>query len=412
MLKPSPFLLVLNLSAILFLALLPSFSLPAVLTLVQREWGMSSGQAGIVLSSFQAGYIAAAVIALPLTDRVDARYVIAGGAALCCLSHLLFPLLAFDPVSGSVVRALAGAGLGGVYMPGLRLASLVPAMKGRAVGTYVSSYLVGTAFSFAATGMLIALMPWKAAYLWISITSSLAFLASYYLIRQPMPEAMAAVPERPQVLRGEHPKESWRVRLPSILIIAAYVAHMWELYGLRSWLAPFMVQVVGAGTPGAASKAAALASISVLLSAFSTIIGGWLSDRIGRIATALTIMLISGACSLTFGWLLGQPFFWLALVGIIYSLTIVADSPIFSTSITELTPPERLGRMMAWQTFLGYGAATISPAVFGFVLDAFPGRAGWGWGFVTLGTGALLGPIFLLLMQRLPERERLCGGKG
>ncbi|MBE0466591.1 MAG: hypothetical protein IBX71_05120 [Candidatus Desulforudis sp.] len=35
-----------------------------------------------LLAAFQAGYIIAALVALPLTDRMDTRYVIAGGGPL------------------------------------------------------------------------------------------------------------------------------------------------------------------------------------------------------------------------------------------------------------------------------------------------------------------------------------------
>lgn len=404
--------LVFLLSTTLFLSLLPGFSLPAVLTLVQRDWGMGPGQAGVVIAAFQAGYILAAVIALPLTDRYDARSIIAVGAAVCTAGHLAFAALAHDPLTGAVLRALAGAGLGGVYMPGLRLASLVPSMKGRAVGLYVSSYLFGTAFSFAVTGALAAFMPWQNAYLIIAVAGGLAFVVAAWLTRRPMPEGMAAVPSPPAEI-ANHVREAFslRAQLPVILIIGAYIAHMWELYGLRSWLAPFMVAVAGGNTSGAAARGALLASVSVLLSATSTIIAGWLSDRLGRSVTAAVILTVSAACSLVFGWLLSAPFWLIAVVGVIYSLTVAADSPIFSTSLTELTPGEKLGRMMAWQTFLGYGAATLSPAAFGFVLEKSPGPSGWGLAFGLLGAGAVLGPGLMLILRRLPESACLCAGK-
>lgn len=404
--------LVFLLSLTLFLSLLPGFSLPAVLTLVQADWGMGPGQAGVVIAVFQAGYILAAVIALPLTDRYDARWIIAAGAALCTAGHLAFATLAHDPLTGAVLRALAGAGLGGVYMPGLRLASLVPSMKGRAVGLYVSSYLFGTAFSFAATGALAALVPWQSAYLTVSILGGLSFVVGLWLIRSPMPEGMAAVPPRPVQPATPIPETpSFRARLPVILVIAAYIAHMWELYGLRSWLAPFMVAAAGGGTAGAASRGAILASLSVVLSATSTIIAGWLSDRWGRSLTAAVILIASATCSFIFGWLLAAPFWVIAVVGVIYSLTVAADSPIFSTSLTELVPREKLGRMMAWQTFLGYGAATLSPAAFGFILESFPGTPGWGLAFGLLGAGAVIGPGLMLILRRLPESACLCNGK-
>lgn len=106
--------------------------------------------------------------------------------------------------------------------------------------------------------------------------------------------------------------------------------------------------------------------------------------------------------------------FWLLiLVGTIYSLTVVSDSPIFSTGITELSDPRILGRVMAWQTFLGYGAATVSPIAMGLIMEhRGRGMVGWGLAFSALGVVALAGPLFLVMLRRLPQSSQLCGGRG
>lgn len=51
-------------SLIQLLVLLPAYCLPAVLPLVEREWGISHSNAGLMVAAFQAGYIAAALVAL------------------------------------------------------------------------------------------------------------------------------------------------------------------------------------------------------------------------------------------------------------------------------------------------------------------------------------------------------------
>lgn len=75
---------------VLFLALLPSFSFPAVLPLVEQDWGLRPTQSGTVMAFFQVGYILTAIIALPLTDRLDARRIVLCGALLTVVSHILF----------------------------------------------------------------------------------------------------------------------------------------------------------------------------------------------------------------------------------------------------------------------------------------------------------------------------------
>ena len=82
---------------------------------------------------------------------------------------------------------------------------------------------------------------------------------------------------------------------------------------------------------------------------------------------------------------------------------------VLSTGITELAIPGGLGRTMAIQSVLGFGAASVSPIVFGYVLDLtnpadalarygyFPN---WGWAFVLLGIGGLMGPYVILRLKR------------
>jgi MFS family permease len=410
------------------LVLLPSYCLPAVLPLVEQQWGISHAQAGVMVAAFQAGYVAAALVALPLTDRIDARYVFAGGAVLSVVTHLLFPLLAQGALSGTLLRALTGAGLGGIYMPGVKIISLAPGSRGRAVGTYVSSYLVGTSLSFALTGALTAFLTWQQAYLALSGLSSGAVILALWLWRRPAgvflpcgrreqtpgsPAENAGttrpLPENRPVPAAQGPPRAGKNRsnLAIALIILGYTGHMWEMYGLRSWLTPFLTAVFQDRYAQPTSLAATLTAVSVALGAPSTPLAGWLSDRLGRTRTALAIMLTSAACSIAFGWLLAAPLWLLLLVGLVYSFTVTADSPVFSAGLAEIAPREKLGRIMAWQTFTGYLVAIVSPAVFGLILDIYPGRMGWIVAFSSLGAGVLVGAVMMFCLFFLPASRTL-----
>ncbi|SHI78533.1 MFS transporter [Desulfofundulus thermosubterraneus] len=417
-----------QLALIQLLVLLPAYCLPAVLPLVEKQWGISHGEAGIMVAAFQAGYIAAALVALPLTDRIDARYVMAGGAILSTFTHTLFPLLARDALSGTLLRTLAGAGLGGIYMPGIKVISLTPRSRGRAVGFYVSSYLVGTSLSFALTGALTAFFTWQEAYLALAGVSFAAIALSFWLWRQPgtafLPgtrkakipanssgrdetPGLASQTGPPEPAQGIQQVETSQRNLAMVLVILAYAAHMWEMYGLRSWLTPFLTVVFQDRYAQATSLAATLTALSVMLGAPSTLAAGWLSDRLGRTGTAMAIMLTSAACSFSMGWLLPAPPWLLLPVGLVYSLTVTADSPIFSTGLAEIAPREKLGRIMAWQTFVGYIAATVSPAVFGLILDVYSGPAGWILAFSSLGAGVLGGAALMFYLSFLPASRAM-----
>ncbi len=116
------------------------------------------------------------------------------------------------------------------------------------------------------------------------------------------------------------------------------------------------------------------------------------------------------------GWLIAMPFWLVVLVGLVYSITSIGDSPVYSTALTELVPSSFLGTAYALRSVLGFGAGAIGPAVFGLVLDWFGSDRGeapslaWGLAFANLGVGGLLRPRGMLRLRRMPESANLAGG--
>src|SRR5437879_12752062 len=128
----------LALSATLALVLLPSRLPAAALPLLRTEWNGSSAELGWVVSAYLLGYAAAVLVVLPLTDRIKPSRVIAIGALITALANIAFAIAAHDVITGSLLRVIAGCGLAGVYMPGVRLVAQrpVPARRRPARGLY------------------------------------------------------------------------------------------------------------------------------------------------------------------------------------------------------------------------------------------------------------------------------------
>jgi MFS family permease len=143
---------------------------------------------------------------------------------------------------------------------------------------------------------------------------------------------------------------------------------------------------------------------------FGSVAGGVLADRIGRTRVILAMSCASLACSFSFGWLLGSPLWLVALVAVLYKLTAIADSSVFSTLLTEIVPQEYVGVAFSLRSVLGFGMGALSPWVFGLALD-WPGGdtaspAAWGFAWASLGAGALLGPLLTLRLHvRLSEKN-------
>jgi len=137
-------------------------------------------------------------------------------------------------------------------------------------------------------------------------------------------------------------------RVSSRVLFISYTGHMWELYGMKGWLSPSLVDCFvarGYGRSVALSWGGVLAAVIVGLGALGTWAGGVVSDHLGRGITIGGILTVSLLCSLAFGWLRGAPLWLVGLIGMAYGIFIVADSPVFTTSLTEVVPPESLEKL-------------------------------------------------------------------
>jgi MFS family permease len=387
----------------------------AVLPLLVREWGMSNTKAGSIFSVYQLGYIASGVILSALTDRINTRNIFIISVLWSGTANLMFALFAHDYTSALVLRALTGIGMGGTYMPGLKLVAekFAPQERGRAVGIYVGSLVLGTSLSLAVTGGIASLAGWRAAFIACTIGVYIGAFLSLPVFKGYIPLVHK---EEDANFSSEIVKNK-----PAFLMILGYSSHMWEMYGMRSWLAPFFVAIMvshgmahGIATGWAATAAATIIGIG----AFSTVITGTLSDRLGRTKTIAIVMCASALISFFYGLLINIPPYLTFAIGLVYGYLIVAESPVFSTGLTELVAPAYLGTAMGLQSLIGYSFAMISPTVFGWALDLgkgwqpLPGiRTDWGIAFATAGAGALTGPLFMYLLRRCPESTRMAGGK-
>jgi MFS family permease len=159
----------------------------------------------------------------------------------------------------------------------------------------------------------------------------------------------------------------------------------------------------------AVNLSAVIAGVVILVGAISNALGGILSDRYGRENTIIVVMLGSGLLSLVIGWTRVLPFSLVLILSILYGFLVTGESSVLSAGVTELAHPRGLGRTMALQSLLGFSAASISPILFGYILDLtnspdaltrFGYVPNWGWAFALLGLGGLGGPFIMWRLKR------------
>ena len=403
---PSPrFFWLLAMCAMLMIALAPFSSYVAALPFIQAEWGIGNTAAGLVFSGYLAGYAVSALFVLPLTDRLPARWVFFVSASVSVVANALFPLAARNAPVGFALRFVAGIGLVGIYMPGLRIISgaFPSERRGVAMGLYVTSFYTANAVSLAATGLLLGGVPmlgemdWRGAYLALSALSAVSVPMAYSLTRNAggSQTARGAVLLDFGVLRNRLTRA----------YIAGYSLHAVELYAVRVWMPALLAAALvarGQDVASAAADAATVGGIALAAGSVGPVIGGAVSDRFGRAPSAMAIFALSGLLSLAFGWMVGAP--WFLLVGVACALgwAISADSSIYTTAATETAPPGALGSTMALQAFLGFMGGVAGPVLIGAALDIVPDALRWGAGFSAVALLSVAAVATLYPIRRHP----------
>ena len=355
-------------SAALLLSVLVWFNYSAVLPLVVADWGLSGTRAGIVFGAFQAGYLLAIVPAGVLVDRHSPRYVIAAGATVAGLLSLGFALLADDFLAGTLLRFVAGTGMAGVYVPGMRFVTdwYGTADRGTAMGLYVGTFSLGSGLSFLLASSIAAAIGWRVA---IGATSVGALLVA--------PLILGVGRDAP----GTDTRTSDGFDL-DVLRNRAYLA-----------------AVGGLGTPEAV--AGILAGVMIMLGGVGNALGGTLSDRIGRTTVIAIALVCSGLVSAVIGVLGGLPLPVLLVVVLVWGVALTMDSAPTSTAITGIVNDERVGTALSIQSFIGFTTTVVSPIVFGAALDL----GGFALAFPTLAAGALVA-LGSLAVLRYAEKRR------
>ena len=391
----------------LVLLLLPFASYVAAISFIKDEWGLNNTQAGTIYSAYLAGYALSALLVIPLTDRLNSKYIITGAAAISVVSHVLFSLVAQSMASGAVLMALAGVGLVGVYMPCLRVISERYPTHGRgmAMGLFVTAFYAAFSVSLAVTGRLMDHFEWRDAYLVMAVASVASLPLTYLLLRNHVHTAAQRSSGRLNlaVLRNRAAR----------YFILGYSLHALELYAVRVWLPVFLASALvarGNTTAQAAVTAATVGGIALAVGAAGPVMGGIISDRWGRATSAAAIFALSGICSWTIGLLGDFPWAIIVAVAVVYGWAIAADSAIYSTAVTEVASPSQLGSTMAMQAFLGFMGGVIGPILVGAVLDISPDSLEWGVGFSFVGLISVVGVASMLRLRLLPKSEALPRG--
>ncbi|GGI21992.1 MFS transporter [Bradyrhizobium guangdongense] len=376
--------------------LLPHVTLSANLAQhLMPAWGLSAAEGGLMASGYAFGYMLAVPVLTTLTDRIDARIVLLCGSIVSGLATVAFGVLAEGFWSGTIIWSIAGLGFAGAYMPGLKaLTDRLPAGDmSRAVTLYTSSFSVGVGLSFLVAQVLADRWGWRTAF-YVTGIGPIAMVIACLLIegRRPAPKAGRLLNFKPVFANRE-----------ALGYIFGYGAHCFELYGVRTWLVGFWTFVVAHQGAPAWLTPVLMSFCFAVISMPASILGNEAALKFGRHRAITFVMMASACVAIVIGLNASAPAWLLALLLMIYGLTVPADSGALTSGMSTAAVAEHRGATLALHSTVGFGLSALGAWGTGVALDAAGGpqsARGWLLAFIVLAIGILMGPVALLWSRK------------
>ena len=356
---------------------------------LQQRWGLTASQVGWLTTIVQLGFVAGTAVGalLNLADVVPSRSYFATSALLAAATNALLLVV---PGYGLALAARFATGffLAGVYPPGMKMiATWFRSARGLAIGTVVGALTVGKATPY----LLKALGgPSVTA---VVAGASIAGLVAAILIAVGYQDGPYPFPRR--AFEWARVARLFRHR-ETMLATGGYLGHMWELYAMWATVSLFFSEFfLGDAMSPTHSMAVDLSAFAVIAAGgLGSVVAGRWADAWGREQTTIWMMVISGACALSIGWLMDASAWLVVPLALVWGFTIVADSAQFSAMVTEVAPPDAVGTALTLQTSLGFALSAISIQV----TSVLAASVGWRVAYGMLAIGPILG---ILAMARL-----------
>lgn len=364
------------------------FSVSAVVPSLRQDWGISTTGAVWLTGSTQIGFVVGAIgsAALNLADRIAAHVLLATSAALAAVCTMALALWV-DGMSAAIpLRFLTGICLAGVYPVGMKLmASWAPsAGRGLALGVLIGALTLGSIMPQLISGL--GDLPWPTVLLVASALGVLGALVAALIVR-PGPHLSVTVARNPR-----YALTMFTQRGP-LLTNLGYFGHMWELYALWTWLPTFLLASPAAGALPGSAGLVVFATMGIV-GAAGCLLGGFAADRLGRSPAAVAALTVSGTCCLLSPVAFGAGPAVLVVFCAVWGASVIADSGVFSTSLSETADSRFVGTALTAQTALGFALTVLSIQLVPLLADAI----GWQYAFLLLVPGPVLGACAMQML--------------
>jgi sugar phosphate permease len=334
---------------------------------------------GLLMSALLFPYAISNIILSPAADRWGPRRVLAVMLALWTASSLAMGL-AWSYLALLAARFFRGLAEGPVFPVANRYVRywFPPSERGAANALWTSGIRIGLALSVPLFAAVIALFGWRSSFLLQALMVGALVLPAVWFVTADTPEKMPRVggEELGHIARGQADQQAgqshWRPALQSLLanrdywLAVLYHFALLSLYfGLVTWLPKYLREERGFDL----ALMVVFASLPHLATAISSLLFGFISDRVGRRALICTVTLTSTSGALVLAALVPDPVLSATIIVLGFGLWGMG-SPGYFAIMQRIIP----GRIVATGIGIDNGisnfGSALAPAMVGVLIAA------------------------------------------
>jgi MFS family permease len=281
-------------------------------------------------------------------------------------------------------RFLTGFFLAGIYPVGMKIAAdYYDKSLGKSLGFLVGALVIGTALPHLIKSVTYG-FNWKYVVL---ATSGLCFSGGLLIL--------VWVPDGPYRKPGQKinftafGKGFSRKNFRSVAF--GYFGHMWELYSFWAFV-PVMLSTYTKLYPTSHLNVSLVSFFIIASGAVACVVSGLLSQRYGakKIAT-LSLTLSCLCCIMSPLFLQNQSVVLLISFLLVWGVTVIADSPLFSTLVAQNAPEDSKGTALTIVNCIGFSITIISIQLITQLMEKIDQQ----YIYLLLAIGPLLGLLAL-----------------
>ncbi|KQB99822.1 nitrate/nitrite transporter [Pedobacter sp. Hv1] len=358
----------------------------AVMSDLVRQFHFDPSYLAHLTSAVQSGFIVGTLVfaVLSISDRFSPSLIFFSCAIIAALANLCISLSNINVQQLMVLRLITGFFLAGIYPVGMKIAAdHYEKGLGKSLGFLVGALVFGTAFPHLLKS--INGIPWHYIIFSTSLFSIIGGVAMYIFVPDGPFRTVGQQLSLSSFIKG-FSNQKFRA------VAFGYFGHMWELYAFWVFV-PVMLVFYNTHHPITPLNVPLLSFLIIAIGGVACILSGLCSNRFGTKKLATIALSLSCVCCFLSPLILLQasPFVLITFL-LIWSMAVIADSPLFSTLIAQNAASAYKGSSLTIVNCIGFAITIVSIQL----INALKTDANAPYIHMLLALGPILGLIALV----------------